>query len=1190
MILKLPTKFNPKSLFCSLLFFSTLFSFSQGTLEVTGNGNIIPSGSSNTSTSNFTNFGSVEVGSNKSNVFVLDNTAGGGSPNRRLNNIQVTISGSLDFAPVSTGLGTLKGSDTPVNHIITFTPTSSGLKSATVTISFSNGTNSPYTFVVQGTGTEQQPEINVTGLGNTIPDNDTTPSVSDDTSFGSVPVGSLTNHIFTIANIGNTSTNLIVSNNGAGISISGGSGYFSINSEPAQNSIITGGNSLTFSIDYNPLAIGTHTATISIDNNDSNENPYNFTISGTAFNPTPEIQVIGNGIEIVNGDTTPSTTDDTNFGIVNMGSQLSKTFTINNTGTELLNISDISLSNTLDFSFSGAPYSTPIAGGFSTTFTIAYSATSIGTQTSTVTIINDDANEDPYTFTIQGTGANVTYTPVTSGPDWTVTNLTPNFELNNPNTIIYGPDNYLWITERVGKRVVKIDPLVGGSKTAILDLSGLVYQTGGQDGLMGMAVHPDLYANINTTTNNYVYLAYTYNSSGRKLRIARYTYNYNSGNGFLDSGSATTILEGFDASNDHNSGKLQIGPDMKLYYTAGDQGYNQFSNACLEIRAQYLPTSDGQTQTSIANKAEYKGKILRMNLDGSIPSDNPVLAGFRTHIYTYGHRNPQGLVFGNDGKLYSSEHGPKVDDELNVIIAGKNYGWPNIAGYYDNQAYAYCNWSSSSNCNSSNFSDHNCPNDVTPISEFDAINNALLSNFQPPIGTYNSSASVEPSGGFLEWPTVAPASLAIYESGQIPGWDKSLLIPTLKRGTIFRAKLNSSGDGLESQVYEEFHSSNDRYRDIAVGPDGITFYVITDSSGSTSGPSGTNPQSLQNPGVVMRIQYKCLIGTSCDDGNDCTINDEYDSFCDCVGELQPDTDNDGVCDPIDQCPEFDDTLIGTACDDGNDCTINDVYTVECDCVGTYIDSDGDGVCDADDICPGFDDTIDENLNGIPDGCESECDPSVVGFNINPLTHSGSGTSNTSLNLPDYSQDVSFTITGIDQVTGGKPSKRFIDFVNVTYVDGNNVTQSAGTFSGANVNSANISITGVVKSITVNLSDAYDSNASVNMSVNLGIVSYCVLNNPPSSSARSSIKATSSFGDVFRVYPNPTSSQLFVERINSDSKVTISMFSIVGQLVKKVQMLTNRQTISVQEFSKGLYILQITDENGVTMKTERIIIK
>lgn len=447
--------------------------------------------------------------------------------------------------------------------------------------------------------------------------------------------------------------------------------------------------------------------------------------------------------------------------------------------------------------------------------------------------------------------------PITNGSDWTVTNITADNELDYPNTIIYGPDNNLWITERIGKKVVKVSTS-GGSKTTMLDLTSKVYQSAGQDGLMGIAIHPDLYTDINTSTNNYVYLAYTYDLPGggvnRLLRIERYTYN--SGTGNLNSGSATTILEGMDASNDHNSGKLQIGPDMKLYYTIGDQGANQFANACNEIRAQYLPTSDGQTSTT-GDKSDYKGKILRMELDGSIPTDNPMLGGFRTHVYTFGHRNPQGIVFGSNGKLYSSEHGPKVDDELNIIEAGKNYGWPEIAGYYDDNGYGYCNWSSTpGGCSSSGFSDHNCPSGVSKVPE---STSGMPANFQAPIGTYNSTTATEPSGGWLTWPTVGPSSIDIYEGGQIPGWGTSLLIPTLKRGTIFRTKLNASGDALEDGTYEEFHSSNDRYRDICFDPDGVTIYAVTDNTGGTSGPSGTSGVTIENPGVIVKIQF---IGTT----------------------------------------------------------------------------------------------------------------------------------------------------------------------------------------------------------------------------------------------------------------------------------------------------------------------------------------
>ena len=129
------------------------------------------------------------------------------------------------------------------------------------------------------------------------------------------------------------------------------------------------------------------------------------------------------------------------------------------------------------------------------------------------------------------------------------------------------------------------------------------------------------------------------------------------------------------------------------------------------IRSQDLPSV---AEVSARDVSKYQGKILRLNLDGSVPSDNPVIAGARSHVFSYGHRNPQGLAFGPDGKLYAAEHGPKTDDEVNLIQAGKNYGWPHVAGYRDDQAYVYGNWSASSPapCRSLEFSDFVLPPSV----------------------------------------------------------------------------------------------------------------------------------------------------------------------------------------------------------------------------------------------------------------------------------------------------------------------------------------------------------------------------------------------------------------------------------------------------------------------------------------------
>jgi hypothetical protein len=118
-------------------------------------------------------------------------------------------------------------------------------------------------------------------------------------------------------------------------------------------------------------------------------------------------------------------------------------------------------------------------------------------------------------------------------------------------------------------------------------------------------------------------------------------------------------------------------------------------------------------------------------------------------------------------------------------------------------------------------------------------------------------------------------------------------------------------------------------------------------------------------------------GIACDDRDNCTTGDVYDSNCSCSGTPVADSDNDGVCDADDQCPGTDDALIGTACEDGDACTIGETYDANCNCSGgTIQDTDNDGVCDADDVCPGGDDTVDNNNNGTPDDCEG-CTYTVI---------------------------------------------------------------------------------------------------------------------------------------------------------------------------------------------------------------------
>jgi len=422
--------------------------------------------------------------------------------------------------------------------------------------------------------------------------------------------------------------------------------------------------------------------------------------------------------------------------------------------------------------------------------------------------------------------------------------------LDFPYEVIYGPDKNLWVTERTGKRVSLINP-VNGEKQTLLTIPE-VYQKSGQDGLLGMALHPKLLKNAD---KDFIYLAHTYSTngsdSGRKLKILRYTYDKT--NQKLN--SPLELISGLSASNDHNAGRLVFSDDNKLFYSIGDQGANQFANKCTVNKAQILPS-----QIEITNKdwSSYQGKVLRLNLDGSIPSDNPVLSGVQSHIYSYGHRNPQGLVVA-DGRLFSAEHGPKSDDEINLISAGGNYGWPHVAGFKDDKAYEYCNWSSATDCDSLNFSDYSCPISVQAELESDWMHTGFVSPLKTLFTVDNDFDFQNPPGGctstFICWPSIAPSSIGHYnpETVSIPGWNNSLFMTSLKKGEVYRVKLDSKGN-ISDSIISHWYSQN-RYRDVAIDLEGKSFYIATDSGGQTSGPSGGNTEELENPGSILMFSH-----------------------------------------------------------------------------------------------------------------------------------------------------------------------------------------------------------------------------------------------------------------------------------------------------------------------------------------------
>ena len=292
-----------------------------------------------------------------------------------------------------------------------------------------------------------------------------------------------------------------------------------------------------------------------------------------------------------------------------------------------------------------------------------------------------------------------------------------------------------------------------------------------------------------------------------------------------------------------------------MYYTVGDQGSNQGGNKCIENLAQAIPS---QAAIDAGDYATYPGKVLRIHPDGSIPADNPVINGVQSHIFSYGHRNPQGLAFGSDGKLYSHEHGHKTDDEVNLIVAGGNYGWPFVAGYIDDLAYTYCNWSTANNCNNLDYDSYICPGSAAEQDETDWA----PVNFQAPMGAYFTVPSnfqfnnPNCSNSFICWPTIAPSSMEVYENYPlgIPGWDRSLIISSLKKGLLYRLTLSPDGTQITSDTMSFIRTQN-RYRDLAIDPTGTKFFVITDNNGRTSTPPQSNTQTLLNPGTILRFEY-----------------------------------------------------------------------------------------------------------------------------------------------------------------------------------------------------------------------------------------------------------------------------------------------------------------------------------------------
>ncbi|WP_132993738.1 PQQ-dependent sugar dehydrogenase [Gordonia zhaorongruii] len=191
------------------------------------------------------------------------------------------------------------------------------------------------------------------------------------------------------------------------------------------------------------------------------------------------------------------------------------------------------------------------------------------------------------------------------------------------------------VSERDSGRIVEID--ADGAQREVATIDGV--EPSGEGGLLGIALHDDyLYAYFTAADDN---------------RVDRFPLAGEPGS--LALGDAEPVLDRIPSAGNHNGGRIAFGPDGKLYVTTGDAG----------------GPSDAQDRSSLA------GKILRVEPDGAVPGDNPFPG---SPVYSYGHRNPQGIGWAPDGTMYSSEFGQDTWDELNVIEPGADYGWPEVEG------------------------------------------------------------------------------------------------------------------------------------------------------------------------------------------------------------------------------------------------------------------------------------------------------------------------------------------------------------------------------------------------------------------------------------------------------------------------------------------------------------------------------
>jgi aldose sugar dehydrogenase len=319
--------------------------------------------------------------------------------------------------------------------------------------------------------------------------------------------------------------------------------------------------------------------------------------------------------------------------------------------------------------------------------------------------------------------------------------------LEHPWSIAFLPEGEMLITERAGRLRRVID-----GKLDAQPVPGLpAIAAGGQGGLLDIALHPEFFR------NRLVYLSYaaTCDSGGRTTAVGRGEYRDGKLNDFVP----VFVPRACSDSGQHFAGRMLFDRAGYLYLTIGDRGDRD--------RAQ--------------NGRDHAGTVLRLHDDGRIPKDNPFVNDddIQDAIWSYGHRNPQGIALHPDGKqIWLHEHGPRGGDEINQVLPGRNYGWPLVT--FGREYYG------------------------------PKIGATEMEGMEPPLKHWT--------------PSIAPSGMVFYQGVVFPQWQGDLFVGALAGQHLARVRF----DGLEEVEEEKLLEDMARIRDVRVGPDGF-LYLLTDA-------------------------------------------------------------------------------------------------------------------------------------------------------------------------------------------------------------------------------------------------------------------------------------------------------------------------------------------------------------------------